>query len=396
MPLTANGLQRPSASELLEQVAAESRSNVSPGLDFGASSPLGKLTRILIGQVDKAYQVLERSLTGIDRDKATGVLLEAIGKLTGTPRGAAEYTEVDARCTLAVGTTLLAATHFASVDGNPDIRCTPKEDFTAPSSGVHLIRFRAEKTGPVEFAPDTLRVIATPVNGWVDVNNPNAAIPGQRLDDDARYRQRQQEELGASGSSAPACETAALERVPGVVAALVLENVNDAEDDNGLPPHSTEAIIWDNGGGATSAAIAQAVWDHGKSGGIRLWGQTSAVAVDENGDSQAVNFTRASARSVYLSYTIVAGDSFSEAAFKVEIARRANELFGMGATVVAAVLESLPFESSLNDGEGLGVEDRIAFTLGFTSSPAGTGNLAIGIREIARFDASRIAVTIPA
>jgi hypothetical protein len=291
---------------------------------------------------------------------------------------------------LDAGTTLEAGTHFAAVVDKPAIRATPKVTFTAPSTNLYTIRFRAETTGPIEFEANTLQVIATAVNGWTSVNNPLDGIPGHLVYDDPEYRLLQEAELANTGSTTPDAEEANLRQVAGVAAVKVLENDTDVVDGNGLPPHSTEALVWDNGGGATNNAIAQMIWDAGKAGGIRAYGQSSGTAVDLNGDSQIVNFTRLEELTVYLVFELEPKSGYvGDVAFAEKIAERANQFYGQGDDVIAEAIRSLPFDSGLN----LGVGDLISFSLGFSPSPIGTANLPVGVRQIARFDAARIDVT---
>jgi hypothetical protein len=176
---------------------------------------------------------------------------------------------------------------------------------------------------------------------------------------------------------------AAVSRLPGVEYVEAFENVTDALDANGLPPHSFEIVLFD---GITPAAdnddIAQAIWDT-KAGGIRSFGSASGTATDIAG-SRIVNFTRVTIRPIYVEFDLdIASVGYAgEDAVKAAVAAFPVVI---GQDVVIKKLESIAVDVA-------GVEDILATRVGLSASPTNTANLAIGAREIAAFDVSRIVV----
>jgi hypothetical protein len=169
-----------------------------------------------------------------------------------------------------------------------------------------------------------------------------------------------------------------------VLDVLPFENVTSVTDANGLPPHSFELVIWDQGL-EDDDTIAQTIWDSGFTG-IRSYGALSGTAVDENGDDQTVNFSRATEMAVYLEFDLEVDADFNDVVFKSNVVLAADEAFGVGDEVRVAKLSSIALAQDH-------VIDVVAVRLGFTASPVGVVNLPIGIREIARFGTDRIEVT---
>jgi uncharacterized phage protein gp47/JayE len=389
VPVSTDGYTRPSFEELLQRIVRRAHATVSPGLDFSAGSPLGEVTRILVDIVDEALGDVEVCYNAMDRDKAGAFLLDALGKITLTHRRGEAPSEVNASCTLTAGTTLLAGTHFAALASDPDVRATPKEDFTAPSTGTFPVRFRAEQAGPIEIPAGDLTVVATAVTGWTAVTNDDPGFPGHLADEDPLYRLRQEQELSAGGSGTPEAQKAAIAALDGVVTVIVNENVDDARDANGLPGHSTEAIIWDNSGGADDDEIAQTILAK-KAGGAKVFGiGSSGTAKDANGADVTVPFTRSAELEIYLTYTVTRGPKYvGDTEFKARIEKEANALHGNGDDVGHARLQGLPFELGL----GIAAVPSPTLTLGLSVSPVGTADIPVTVRKIARFSTLRIVV----
>jgi hypothetical protein len=108
--------------------------------------------------------------------------------------------------------------------------------------------------------------------------------------------------------------------------------------------------------------------------------------VDENGDDVTEHFSRFTERQIYLEFDLEVDADFDDADFKLAVATAANATFTGGKAVLVARLIAIALGQEH-------VEDVAAVRLGFTASPVGTSNLAIGIREIARFDTARVDVT---
>lgn len=381
--VTPQGFRRPTLQEILARIEARQRATIDPELDVSTESPLGQLNGIMARELSLLWEQAELIYHSNDPDRAEHAALLALAKLTGTERRAASHSEVDETVNLDVGTTLLAGVHFVVHSGNASIRFTPLEDFTAPSTGSHIRRFRAENTGPIVAGSGTLTVIGTPVTGWNSATNAGDAIPGRNVDTDAELRTRREQQIASAGSATSRAIVADLLELDEIEAVLPFENVTDSVDVNGLPPHSFEMVIWDDG--ADEDKVAQTIFDS-KAAGIRSFGAISGTAVDANGNNQTVNFTRATQREIWVELNLTTGPDFVAADFEEAFATAANELFGVGDDILATRLIALAWAQP-------NVEDVVSVKLDFTASPVPSANLTIGNREIGRFDTGRITLT---
>ena len=396
------GFRRPTVQQIKEEIERDVLASIDPTLDVATDPVIGQYNGIIANQLGKAWEALEETYNGNDPDRAEDDQLISISKLAGTSRRSARYSEVDCTCGFASdGVLIQSGIHFANVLGRPDLRWTPRDDFTAPSPGNHTVRFRAEFTGPVLARAGTITVIATSVVGWDSVTNPLGATPGRDIESIADLRLRRAIEITTTGAATVAAIRAAVSAIEDVAQVRVFENRTPSFNGFGLPPHSFEVVVF--GDGADDDEIAQAIWD-AKAAGIRDFGTgpgaTTGTAVDDLGDEQTVHFSRAEPLAIYLSYELeVTPDFVGDATLKLIIATLANELYDINETVVASFLRSLPFQKqiTLPDGavyETLGVRDVVGFAIGLGSAPTETVNIPVNQRQIARFDTSRITVTV--
>jgi hypothetical protein len=289
---------------------------------------------------------------------------------------------------------------FVSVEDRPDLQfalAVDVENTGGVTANISVdvdgnpTEFVCTQDGPIVVNANTLNVIDTAVTGWNTVNNPDDGATGRNADDDTTLRERRAAQLALRGGStvrairADLLDTEAVPELATVEAVLVLENTSDVVDSNGLPPHSFEAILDD---GPTPSVdddvIAQVIFD-AKPAGIASNGSSSGNALDEYGLTHPVAFSRVTRKDVYIDLTLTTGQGFPADGLErvKEAIVTAGSTLNVGATVVALFLRSAAFSVP-------GVIDVPVFELGYSASPSGTGNLAVGYRERATFATTRI------
>lgn len=392
MPVT--GFRRKPLPVILEEIQADQVGNISPLLDVSPASPTGLNNDIMAQQLDELWGIAEAAYNAGDRDKAGTDGLTSLAKLTNTIRRGATFSRVACTITLSDAVTLESGTHYAHVQDHPDVRFTPEVDFVTTAAGTFTgVIFRAENTGPIEAPATLLNQIATAVVGWDQIINPGPAGLGHVADTDPTLRESMDASVAKTGTStlkALAADVFAIETILNVV---VFENTSDGTDRNGLPPHTFEVLVFDGDPPATDDdVVADIIWK-GKPAGIPPFGSSSGTATDDEGNAHNVPFSRARALPVYISATIVTGDGFpGDGVAQVQAAIvAAGRIVGQVARrpdddVLWSRLVGAPYSVT-------GVKNVTALTLGFAPSPVSSDNLDIGIREIATFDESRVAVT---
>jgi hypothetical protein len=391
---TPEGFRKKTHDEIVAEMEADLRAEIDPALDTSERSPLGQHIRIFARQVAAGWDELEIAEDGLNPETVVADQLIALCKLTGTFPQGATFTEVDCDCELLAGTALETNVAFASVLNRPDVLFTPKETFTAPTDGTHVVRFRAEKPGPVLVSAFNLTVIATMTPGWDNVVNFLDAEPGFEADgtngDWNRLRERREAELAKGGSAtvrALRADLLAITDATGarnVRAVLVLENDTDyVSSVNGLPPHSFECIVYD-APTVSNDLIAQTIFDN-KSGGIKAVGFSSGTARDDEGNEHTVAFSRPTIQNIWLTYDLATGKGYEgDAKFKQVVVQALESEFSFGDDVLQWKCETvarLP-----------GVNNVVSCKIGFGPSPTFEDDLPIGGRRIAAFDTTRVVI----
>jgi uncharacterized phage protein gp47/JayE len=390
--LDSTGLQIPTVEEILAELTAEQRTTILATLNTSADSLMGEINGIFAAKIREAWEALQVAYHGFDPDAVEGFLLDKLCAITGTVRDSATFGTVEMSVVLTIGTTLISGTHFASVFDEPSNRWTPVADFTAPATGAHAVAFRAETVGNHPANALTITTIATPVFGWSDASNLLDADAGREADTDLQLSVRREEELRAAGSATVDAIRADLLDREEILQCRVFENPTDFVDADGLPPHSFEALVHDEGVLADDV-IAQIVWDT-KPAGIATHGAVLAEATDSLGNAHEVRFTRPTEREVWIVATPFADSgvyaisdlpALNVAIQEEIVALNESELLA-GRDVIAARINEVIMSHP-------GIFDLFSTTkLGFAPVPVGTTNLVITSREIARLDTSRTSV----
>lgn len=390
--LTDTGFEAKTLEEILAEIEQRQRDDISPALNQSAASVIGQLNAIYADRERRLWELAQALYSGFDPSQATGDAFERIAEITGTFREGATKSTVDCTVNVDDGFSAVAGDMVAHVDGDPDARFVNAEAVSNTSGAAAdlTVPFEAEDTGPVRANAGTLTVIASPLAGWNSVTNPLDATLGEVIEPDSDMRPRREDELAQSSSTLQGVRSAVLD-LEGIDSVTALENDTSKLDANQLPPKSFEMIVFDGTGlneatpVVTDDDIAQSILDV-KPSGMLSHGNTSGQATDIEGNVQGVGFTRPVKRSVWIDLTVdVNSDYEGDTALKESIVDWAAENLGPGDDVIEARLHIPIFEVQ-------GVVDVVSLTLGFSSSPTGTDNLQIAIREVADFDTSRITV----
>lgn len=385
--LTPTGFVKKTLPDILSAVETKQTTD-NQELDVSSDSPIGQLNGIFCGELAEAWDALESVYKSQDPDAATGDALDAVCALTGTKRDAAEKSKALCTVNLNAGTTLLAGS-LISIPGNPTVQFSfDGPDFTnATGSSASFTGqvFHCTVTGPVVANAGTLTQIATPIAGWNSVTNPLDATVGADIEKDPPLRMKRQSELFTAGTSPVDALKADLEELAGMIQVTVFENTLDTTDGNGVPPHAVECLVYDGDTPSISNdVIAQKIWDS-RAGGIATFGNTSGTAIDSDGVSRIMNFSRPALVPIYLIIDLTPGSPYGgDPAVKSSVVAYGRTL-GAGDDVILSALYPSVFAVT-------GVTKITSVKAGLFPSPAGTADLVIASRSRATFDTSRISI----
>ena len=454
--VTSTGFVKPTLQEIKTELESAWKDAFGNETDVSAASPDGQIIGILADRLEEIWAVAENVYLSQYPDSASGAALIDVCAITGTVPNEATNSTVTATATGTAGTvlsvgrifqvqnsgarfvtteaaTLAALTAWAtsqtwavgdrrSANGNSYICTTggagatvgtgPSGTGSAISDGSAVWKYlgsgtaaadvacESEDTGPKVANAGTLNVIVTAVAGLSSVTNLLDAELGEDLETDAELRDRRAEELRLGGNSSLEAIRQDILALDDVDDAIVYENTTDSTDGSSRPPHSFECVVL---GTALANDIAQVIWD-GKPAGIATYGGTSGTATDSLGGSRTVNFSFATEKLAWITYAVTKKSTATmtnaeiQAAVKAAVVAWAEETgrFGLGTDLVTAKLDAAIWADEALEAQ---IEDVTAVTTVLkATTPSGgeytTANKTIGANEIARFDTSRITVSV--
>ena len=183
--------------------------------------------------------------------------------------------------------------------------------------------------------------IVTPETGWELCYNLTAAIEGRLVETDEELRIRRAQSFRVGYATETAIQQALLNRVDGIVSALVVSNRTMVTDGDGRPPKSFEAIVQ----GGLDQDIGEVIWDTMPAGiesyaDVTPGGGGVAVNVtDSQGSTQVVKFSRPVSKYLHvkLFYTLYSEEAFpadGEARLRSAILAWALTEFTLGQDVI--------------------------------------------------------------
>jgi len=402
--LSSAGLTIKTIAELKDEIEASQRGAIDPQLDTSAESPVGQLNASIIPQLAQLWELAGVLYSIRDPRAAQHAALDAVCAITGTQRRGETKGRVPLRLTVTAHRTIPAGS-VAQVNGQPDNRWATTEDAINDTSGTLDVTVQGEAVNAGIFVANAgqINVIATPVTGWSAVTNDVDAAVGSPVEGDPALRARREDELSGEGTSPIEAIRADLLAVTDsagnlvVAACTVDENDTDITDTIGRPPHSIEAVIQFQSGLSGTAltdarqAAATKLWKS-KAGGIRTWSDPlnphSATVVDSQNVARTVRWSEPLQVQVHVTVTLAR----DVAAYVGDAAVKAAAVaFGaklrLGGDVIRSKLEAALVNLA-------GVLDVVSLRIGTASTAQREQNIAIGPRELAAFDTSRVTVVV--
>lgn len=248
--------------------------------------------------------------------------------------------------------------------------------------------FTANIAGPNIVVASSLTEIVTPVSGWSGVTNPESGITGLATETDSALIIRRTAELIKGKSTDKAIRDGVI-KVLNVIAVSVVSNRDLVISPEGLPPKSFETIVT----GGDDDDIAQAIFDN-MPAGIEPYGDAdSGTAVDEDGDTYIIPFSRPTTTYIHVRYTRVQHPEETYPAdgddqVKANLLLWVEENIDIGVDVVRQKLETPFFK--VPGSQSVATEFAETATPGGTPSWGSGSLIAVDASEIADFDNDRI------
>ena len=391
--LTSEGFDKLTADDCAQQIKTDLWTNLSPRLNLSSAVPMGQLIGIIAEREGNLWDAVEAVYDARNPNSASGSALRAVCQFTGTRPQSATPTLVT--CNVNVGAAFDAApgTMVASDKLDPTKRYTNRDEISNPTGSaadVLGVVFVAETPGAIQCFAGNLVVIAETLVGWNSITNPLDGAVGLDDDTDPTLRARREDELSLAGSTTgDAIRADILENLSeNITNCKVLTNELDYVDANGLPPHSLEVLVRGQSTDLNaSTALANQIFAS-KDACDFATGSASLVVTDDDGNPHSIGYTWIPDADVYVTVTVKINakkyplDGDSQVADAIA---GLNTAFDPGDPVIAELVKAQCFKVA-------GVSDVPACALDLVPSPTSTTNVAIGARQQAVFDTSRIVV----
>ncbi len=383
--LTPTGFETKTLPEIIDEINAALRGLISQSLSLDEGTALGILVGVVADRIVELWELADDIYGSQYPDSAVGAALVGVCAITGTVQEVATKSTVTATFNIDAAVNVLAGS-VVSVDGNPLARFVSLADAVGPGPGAQdvSVEMEAEETGPSAAPTGTLTEIETPVAGWNSSTNAADAELGTDIETDTALRLRREQELQSGGAGTVDSIRGGLLKVDDVEQAKVYQNVSLVTDGDGVPGKSTESVVL----GGTDQDIIDKIWEKGGAG-IETHGSSSGTAVDSQGDSHTIEFSRPTTKDIWIIVDVTTDDDFpatGEADIKAALVAFQEADLGIGDDVVQWQLNQ-PI-SAIS-----GVVDVTKIWISFVDPPTGGANLVIGNRENADFDTARTTVT---
>ncbi|CNL31595.1 Uncharacterized homolog of phage Mu protein gp47 [Yersinia frederiksenii] len=251
---------------------------------------------------------------------ATGNGLSSNVKINGIKRNKETNSTVDLLLTGSVG---LEITNGAARD-NDGIRWDLPASVIIGLDGTATATAICSVPGAIVALANTVKEIATPTRGWLNVNNPTGATPGKPVELDAELRVRQAVSVALPSRTVLDGILGAVAGIGGVERYRGYENDTSITDGNGIPSHSISIVV--DGGDATEIAQTIALK---KGPGSGTYGTTTIPIKDKYGIVHPINFFRKGTVQIYVRLEIKALQGYTSSigiAIKNSIAEYINEI----------------------------------------------------------------------
>lgn len=383
---TSTGFDRKRFPEILADKNEAQKTVFGPDINLAPESPDGQISGLLALSDDQLWQIAEYAVNATDPDNATGATLSNLVKINFIERLAEAPTRVVLFSAGTPGVTI-PANQLVGEEGGSLIAITVNS-FTFSETGTAEVVAVLTTSGPIEVASGVLRDIKTPQAGWFSVDNPSGGITGRNRETDAELRLRRVRSVGTNSQNMIDSLIGKLGNLPGVTHANVIQNRTDEVDENGLTPHSFEAIV----AGGDNTEIAQTIWETFPFG-IGMQGGTSGTAIDGQLSLQVVPFTRPVQVPIYVEIQVKKRPGYP--ANGATVMKTATVDYANGILVEGRgffVGDSVIYTELYTPINTVPAQEILSLRIGRNPLALAESNVPISMREYSYFDVGNITV----
>ncbi|UVI28159.1 baseplate J/gp47 family protein [Paenibacillus spongiae] len=302
MALTRSGFKRERFEDVFARMEDKAREVFGDTVNTNARSVLGIILRIVAWILAMLWQDTEDVYNSGYVNTSEGVNLDRLGPYVGISRIGDQY---------AVGAVVLTGTPGYIVQAGFRVAAgdryfeTDADAIISADGSVKTTITAVEPGQAGNVAAGKIVDIVNPNADVIAATNPEATSGGREKEIDTEFRERFTLSVSGGGAGTVDSIRGALLSVPGVRAAVVIENTANATDNAGRPPKSFESYVL----GGHPKDIGAAIFSK-KSAGIESYGTESVTVTDLAGYPHTVRFSYALTVSVSLQVTIKKTSSY--------------------------------------------------------------------------------------
>lgn len=225
---------------------------------------------------------------------SVGSGLDSVVKINGIKRKKASHSTVDLVLTGEVGAEVVKGVAVDESDNKWNL--PDKVVFVTPTITVTAV---AAELGAVKALAHEINKISTPTKGWISVDNPAAAIPGQPIETDEILRARQSVSVATPSLSMLDSLYAGVAAIDNIQRFEVYENDTNITNADTIPAHSVCVVAE----GGLDTDIAQVIYKR-KGPGTGTYGDKHVEITANNGAPVDIKFFRAKKKPIYVSMKV--------------------------------------------------------------------------------------------
>ncbi|MCX8966799.1 hypothetical protein EHW66_17960 [Erwinia psidii] len=288
--ITSQGFVRKPLTVITSDLNARFVREFGTGFDTSPENPDGQVIGIVSDVVSELWDLAQAACNSYRPGATEGVGLDSVVEINRVKRYVNVPTTVMCYVDGTEGVTVPAGSIVATEDGNYSF--TLDEDVTIPDS----VTVTCTTEGENYVAANTVTKIATEIDGWTSVNNPDEGSTGITYESDGKLRARRENSTIVTGKNTTEAIHDALTRL-GVDYVRIRDN-DDDKPTGSQPANSFQVVVV----GKTDRVIAQTIYNN-KPGGIKAYGTTNVTVNDSKGYPHNIGFTRPVNASIYLKVT---------------------------------------------------------------------------------------------
>jgi uncharacterized phage protein gp47/JayE len=393
--ITAAGLSVPQFSDIQESLLTSYQSIYGTSTYLGNDSADYQWISAVALKLNDSMNLCQLAYNARSPLTAIGADLDSVVKLNGIVRLSSSYSTVVLTLTGISGTII---TNGVVSDVNGILWSLPTS-VTIGSGGTVSATAICQQIGSISADIDSVN---NPVGGytagWTAVTNPGPAVVGTPVESDSNLRGRQSISVALPSSTRLAGTQADIEALPGVTRVNILENQTSVTDSYGNESHSLTCVVE----GGTDLAIATAIYDNKGIGantqGATVPTMTIVPVTDANSNSGNVTdigFVRPVYIPIYVSLSVHGLTAGFTTATQTAIV-----------AAIVTYLNALSIGEEINQSSLYGAALSVmpnplqpifsirALTLGITSSPTGTTDIALLFFQVAEGITANVVLTV--